>query len=703
MAAREGRRGKPFSADKRFKKLGDHPLGRGGKAEVWKARDTGVPPYSEDGVVAVKILRSESGLDEHERMRREGGEDRRFRHENVVQIYDLRGGPRSPFIVMEYIDGESCRELREQHHALSPERVAEIGIQLCAGLKCLHDAGLVHRDVKPGNVMVSGDIEGEGEVRVKLIDLGIAQAPDDTRDTRPGFFVGTPAYLAPEVVVGGPASVVSDIYSAGAFLYELATGDELWSLSHEEAITRRRVRPLPAPHMVNPEIPEWLSQRIMRALSLDPDQRFQGAEKMGEALGITELDSGEIATAVLPGVHDAPTDVIAEVEETGLTAVRPGLGGRARGAPSGAGQGPLGDGGDGLYPLLVVIAMVIVLFVVLLLPAATRVAVAIYEVPPGLLIAGALLGIAAVWVGGNESRRRALARQARRLTAAARSSMTRAKTRLAAARRRPLRPPCGEALRARSATRGASIRPFVHNARSQLVRAGSAWIPWLGRRVYFIVLGALTFCLALWLAPAFRERVALQPADHQTVLTAIPAAAWIVLALGGLLLLRASNARPRRLLFGGVILLVSLTAAGMLTPSFVSWLEPRLWPDEQTAEAQSGPSTQPRDRASALRKAARTTSRRLAVKVRRTEGRWLQLLWNLEDSWDISNSTRPAIRDAAGLLVSGLNSWRKMEQFRAAKKRARRWLVSMRRGASRLSNRDCESFDVGSAGVSVTC
>jgi hypothetical protein len=739
-----GSRGKPLSQDTRFKRLGREPVGKGGKAEVWKARDMAAKPYVPERLVAVKVLEPPVDADDRLRLCREGGEDRRLDHENVVRIFDLRGGPRSPFLVMEYIRGEDLKRLSARYGRFNPERVAELAVQLCAAMGCLHGAGLIHRDIKPGNLMLTGNLDDEGPIGLKLIDLGIAQAPGDPEHTAQGLVVGTAPYLAPEVGVGNRATEASDVYGAGAVLYELATGDRLPLLSREELLDRRRTKPVPPPHLVDPAMPGWLSAVIMRAIEVEPGERYESAEEMARALEQGAVAGSEDPTTLSAEVNEAPTGVIGQAAPMPivfrvLDALPLWL--RRRLPEDYKEQEP-----THWYLFLLGLSSGLILFAILLLPIVVRVIVTLCEIPLWLLTVGVLLGVGTTWFLRDESRRQAAARA---LGAAggglwlALRAVGRSVAAAAAAAWRwvsnlswPQSPPpaaedgddrrhedgrvrrrgpghrtfADHSGRRRSwrAMRGSTVDPFLRGARSQLTEVGTAaraWAPWLGRRAYLIVLIALTVCLALWLGPALRNRVALQPSDHRTVLTAVPAAAWILIAFLGLFRLRVSRATPRRLIAAGVILLAVLTVLGMVMPSFSSWLEPRFWPDDQVEQAQGiNAETSTPVTAAAPSRTPREVARALAVRVREVESRWIQLLHGLRhDGWTISSDTRGAVREGAGELVSRLNGWRQLSRYEAAREGARHWLKSMERTASKLTNRDCHKFTIGERGAVAHC
>jgi len=188
----------------------------GGMGEVWRALDTRL-----GRVVAVKLLRPEFA-DSHEfrdRLRLEGRHAALLSHPGVVQVHDYDDGSADgvPYLVMEYVAGPSLAAVIAAEGTLSPSRVLGLIVQAAEALACAHAAGIVHRDMKPGNMLVDGD-------QVKIADFGIARAVGAAPMTRAGLLMGTPAYVSPEQVTGIPATPASDLYGLGMIAYECLTG-----------------------------------------------------------------------------------------------------------------------------------------------------------------------------------------------------------------------------------------------------------------------------------------------------------------------------------------------------------------------------------------------------------------------------------------------------------------------------------------------
>jgi eukaryotic-like serine/threonine-protein kinase len=262
--------------------LGDR-LGSGGMSNVYKATDRIL-----ERTVAVKVLAEHLSDDERfvARFRREALAVAKLIHPNIVQVYDTGVDDSRHFIVMEYVEGRSGAQILQRDGHLDPASTVEIGVQSCAGLDYAHRHGIIHRDVKPGNLMIVGGPGGGGrDMTVKITDFGIARAAEQTRITQVGSVVGTAAYLAPEQVRGEEATPASDVYALGVVLYQFLTGRlpyEGASLA-ELAVRQQNERPL-APRTYNEEVPETLSSAVLRSLEGDPDRRFSSAKQLAEGL-----------------------------------------------------------------------------------------------------------------------------------------------------------------------------------------------------------------------------------------------------------------------------------------------------------------------------------------------------------------------------------------------------------------------------------
>jgi serine/threonine protein kinase len=254
-------------------------LGVGGMATVQLALDTRLERY-----VAVKLLAEHLAEDSSfvSRFRREALAAARLVHPNVVQVFDF-GQEESTgrqYIVMEFVDGFSCAEILRRLGRLEPEPAVEILTQACRGLDYAHRNGVVHRDVKPGNLLRAR----EGGV-VKLADFGIAKAAEQSDITKVGSVLGTAAYLSPEQARGQAAGPPSDLYALGVVSYQLLGGRLPYDSASLTDLARQQSAGEPLPlHELDPEIPRPLSAVVTRALARDPAQRFPDAAAMERAL-----------------------------------------------------------------------------------------------------------------------------------------------------------------------------------------------------------------------------------------------------------------------------------------------------------------------------------------------------------------------------------------------------------------------------------
>ncbi|MCR4403275.1 MAG: Stk1 family PASTA domain-containing Ser/Thr kinase [Firmicutes bacterium] len=279
-------------------------VGEGGMAEVYRARDSVL-----NRIVAIKVLRPQFASDEEfiERFRREAQAAASLSHPNIVSIYDVGHDGDRYYIVMEYVSGKSLKDLIREQGPLRPERAAWIASQILAALDHAHKNNIVHRDIKPHNILVTP------EGRVKVTDFGIARAKSTSALTETGTIIGTVNYFSPEQARGEAAGVGSDVYSLGVVLYEMLTGRVPFRGDTPIAIALQHLQGTAIPPSeLNPRVPADLSRVVMKALEKDPARRYQQAREMMRALEkYSSVPAGE------------------EVEEE--TAV--GAGGKGQGAP----------------------------------------------------------------------------------------------------------------------------------------------------------------------------------------------------------------------------------------------------------------------------------------------------------------------------------------------------------------------------------
>jgi serine/threonine-protein kinase len=287
-------------------------LGVGGMSTVHLAFDQRLERH-----VAIKLLAEHLADDATfvSRFRREALSAARLVHQNIVQVFDFGfdEGPHQHFIVMEHVRGHSCAELLRDRGHLDVEQGVAIVTQACRGLDYAHRNGVVHRDVKPGNLLVS-----DAQV-VKLADFGIARATDQSSITQVGSVLGTAAYLSPEQARGEEAGPRADLYSLGVVTYQLLSGRLPYEASSLSELALKQQREAPAPlHELNPSIPDELGDAVAMALAIDQEARPPDAAALAEALrkganGIPPVGSGAptahlgtaAATKVLPGAEEA--------------------------------------------------------------------------------------------------------------------------------------------------------------------------------------------------------------------------------------------------------------------------------------------------------------------------------------------------------------------------------------------------------------
>jgi serine/threonine protein kinase len=252
-------------------------IGRGGMGIVLKAFDPGL-----NRLVAIKVLAPHLASNGTARQRfvREARATAAVTHENVIAIHAVDEADGLPYLVMQYIDGPSLQQKLDQTGPLLVPEILRIGLQTAAGLGAAHAQGLIHRDVKPANILLENGIE-----RVKLTDFGLARAVDGTGLSREGVVSGTPEYMAPEQARGEPLGPRADLFSLGSVLYALCTGLPPFHGGPPLAVLRKVSDEAAAPiWSINPEVPEWLEAIVRRLLAKDPAGRFATAAEVADLL-----------------------------------------------------------------------------------------------------------------------------------------------------------------------------------------------------------------------------------------------------------------------------------------------------------------------------------------------------------------------------------------------------------------------------------
>lgn len=265
-------------------------LARGGMADVYEGLDTLL-----NRRVAIKMLHAQYSADEAfvKRFRREAQAAANLSHPNIVGIYDWGQAQGTYFIVMELVDGRSLRDILKSEGPLLARRATEIASEAAAALSVAHQAGLVHRDVKPGNILIAKD------GTVKVTDFGIARAWDDSQElTKTGAVIGTATYFSPEQAQGANADARSDIYALGVVLYEMLTGRPPFTGDSPMSVAFQHVSAeAPLPSSLNPDVPTSLDAVVGRAMRKDPNGRYQTADEMRADL-VSVLRGQEVAPAV---------------------------------------------------------------------------------------------------------------------------------------------------------------------------------------------------------------------------------------------------------------------------------------------------------------------------------------------------------------------------------------------------------------------
>ena len=299
-----------------------HLIARGGMAQVYRAMDRQL-----ERPVALKVLFPELSVDRTfvERFRREAQAAANLSHPNIVPVFDWGEDDGSYFIVMEYVEGRPLSAVLRDPEPLPPRQIATIGAGVAAALAFAHRHGVVHRDVKPGNVLITPDGD------VKVTDFGIARAMNTEESlTQTGAVMGTAAYFSPEQAEGKGVDSRSDIYSLGVVLYEMAVGRPPFTGDSPVAVASKHVRDMPVlPREANPSVPPALEAVVMKAMAKNPDDRYGSAEELRADL--LRFADGRPVEAGDPGLTSMMTSPV------GVTQVVPMATGRTMAVPAAPG------------------------------------------------------------------------------------------------------------------------------------------------------------------------------------------------------------------------------------------------------------------------------------------------------------------------------------------------------------------------------
>ena len=258
----------------------EHHLASGGMGEVWRATDVSL-----HRPVAVKLLHDHLGNDPDlvDRFRREARAAARLDHPGIVAVYDTCSDAGRQAIVLQLVEGPSLRAYLDRVGMLSDAQTVTLGVAVADALAAAHDAGIVHRDVKPANILL-------GPERAMVTDFGVAKALDETDHTATGSMLGSVRYLAPEQVRGDPPDGRSDLFGLGVVLYECLSGTVPWDAATPAATALARLDTPPRP--LPPGVAPALAAVVRRCLAVDPDARFPDARSLADALRAAHTSPG---------------------------------------------------------------------------------------------------------------------------------------------------------------------------------------------------------------------------------------------------------------------------------------------------------------------------------------------------------------------------------------------------------------------------
>src|SRR5262245_47098236 len=275
-------------------------VGRGGMGVVYKAFDPKL-----HRVVAIKVMAAELATSAAARQRfaREAKAAAAVAHEHVVTIHGVEEHDGLPCIVMQYVAGVSLQDRLDRDGPLQLKEILRIGMQTAYGLAAAHAQGIIHRDVKPANILLENGVE-----RVKITDFGLARAVDDASLTQSGVIAGTPMFMSPEQAEGKSADHRADLFSLGSVLYALCTGRPPFRASGTMGVLKRVCEATPRPiRAINIEVPPWLCGIIEKLHAKKPEERFQSAKEVAELLEACLAHAQQPDKVALPPAVGAPT------------------------------------------------------------------------------------------------------------------------------------------------------------------------------------------------------------------------------------------------------------------------------------------------------------------------------------------------------------------------------------------------------------
>ena len=261
-------------------------IAEGAMGVVFRAQDPAV-----DREVAIKVVQFYPGMDPgkqeeyRKRFTREAQVVGRLKHPNIVAIHDAREYRGSPYIVMEYVNGTNLDEMRKQNSAIQMDKALRYAEQIASALDYAHSKGIIHRDIKPSNILI------DKEDNVKVVDFGIAKLVDSDL-TQPYQVLGSPSYMSPEQIAGGPLDGRTDVFSTGVLLYYIITGRKPFEAGNISGIVQRILNDNPEPpSSINRDIPRNVDYAIMRALSKEPSERFKSLAEFVAMLVSEQIES----------------------------------------------------------------------------------------------------------------------------------------------------------------------------------------------------------------------------------------------------------------------------------------------------------------------------------------------------------------------------------------------------------------------------